>query len=143
MVTIAAASAAAVLLALAAIHVYWAAGGTAGAAAAVPARTTSDARPAFIPGPASTLVVAVLLVLAACAIALTGLHIAHGATGIAARIASALVALAFAARAVGEFRYVGIGKRVRGTEFARRDTFIYTPLCAALACACAATAVAA
>jgi len=50
------------------------------------------------------------------------------------------VALAFAARAIGECRYLGFLKRVRGTVFAQRDTRFYSPLCvliAALACALA------
>jgi len=50
------------------------------------------------------------------------------------------IALAFAARAIGERRYLGFFKRVRGTQFAQRDTRFYSPLCvliAALACALA------
>ena len=42
------------------------------------------------------------------------------------------LALVFAARAVGDFAFVGIFKRVRGTEFARYDAALYTPLCLAL-----------
>ncbi len=38
-------------------------------------------------------------------------------------------------RAIGEFRYVGLFKRVRGTRFATLDTWLYTPLCAMLAAA--------
>jgi len=37
------------------------------------------------------------------------------------------------ARGVGDFRLVGLSKRVRGTRFARYDSFVYTPLCLALA----------
>jgi hypothetical protein len=37
------------------------------------------------------------------------------------------------ARAVGEGRYVGFLKRVRNTAFARNDTWLYSPLCVALA----------
>ena len=36
-------------------------------------------------------------------------------------------------RAVGEFRLVGFFKRVRGSGCARLDTFVYSPLCLALA----------
>ena len=140
MVTIAAELAACVLFALAAIHVYWAAGGTVGITAAVPARAAGDARAAFMPGSIATLAIALLLAVAAVTLALAGLHVLHGIPAIAARGASGIVALAFAARAVGDFQYVGITKRVRRTVFARRDTAVYTPLCAALACACAATA---
>jgi hypothetical protein len=39
------------------------------------------------------------------------------------------VALAFGLRAVGDFRFVGFFKRVRGSVFARRDTWLYSPLC--------------
>ena len=37
------------------------------------------------------------------------------------------------ARAIGEFRYVGFFKRVVGSRFATLDTFVYSPLCLALA----------
>ncbi|WP_205190355.1 DUF3995 domain-containing protein, partial [Burkholderia sp. LMG 13014] len=49
-------------------------------------------------------------------------------------ITFAVVALAliFAVRAVGDFRYVGFFKRIRGSRFARMDTLYYSPLCAAL-----------
>jgi hypothetical protein len=43
------------------------------------------------------------------------------------------VALTLLARAVGDGRYVGAFKRVRGTRFATLDDWVYTPLCAALA----------
>lgn len=49
------------------------------------------------------------------------------------RGASAVLALIFAVRAVGEFRYVGFFKRVRGSVFAGRDTYLYSPLCLLLA----------
>ena len=38
----------------------------------------------------------------------------------------------FAARAIGERRYVGFFKRVRTTEFAWWDTRVYSPLCAGI-----------
>ena len=43
------------------------------------------------------------------------------------------LAVAMAARAVGDFRLVGFFKRVRGTRFARLDTMLFTPLCLLLA----------
>ncbi len=36
-------------------------------------------------------------------------------------------------RTVGDFRYVGMFKQERRTQFAARDTRIYTPLCGVLA----------
>jgi len=43
------------------------------------------------------------------------------------------LALIFAFRALGDFRYVGFFKRVRGNLFAQRDTWFYSPLCLLLA----------
>ena len=42
------------------------------------------------------------------------------------------LAVVFIGRAIGDFRLIGFTKRVRGTAFARLDTRIYSPLCAAL-----------
>jgi hypothetical protein len=35
----------------------------------------------------------------------------------------------FLIRSVGEFKYVGFTKSVKGTAFAKKDTSIYSPLC--------------
>lgn len=36
-------------------------------------------------------------------------------------------------RAIGDFKYVGVFKKVQRTGFARNDTKIYTPLCVIIA----------
>jgi hypothetical protein len=36
-------------------------------------------------------------------------------------------------RAIGDFRYAGLTKRINDTSFARKDTRFYTPFCLALA----------
>jgi hypothetical protein len=41
----------------------------------------------------------------------------------------------FALRTIGEFRYVGLFKRVHSTPFARWDSRLFTPLSAAIAAA--------
>ena len=43
------------------------------------------------------------------------------------------LALGLIARAIGEFKYVGFFKKVRGSEFARTDTLLYSPLCLMMA----------
>lgn len=132
-----------ILLLLAALHAYWAAGGQAGAGAVVPTRPAATDRtdgagggtPLFAPGPAATLAVAVALTLAA------GLVL--GRAGAVPRLGPAWVyrygawalGAVFLLRSVGEFRYVGLFKQVRGTHFATLDTRLYTPLCAGLAAA--------
>ena len=39
-----------------------------------------------------------------------------------------VIAIIFLLRTIGEFKYVGLTKKVKGTLFARRDQQIYTPL---------------
>ena len=40
-----------------------------------------------------------------------------------------IIGTIFLLRAIGEFRIVGIFKKVKGTTFAKYDTFVYIPLC--------------
>lgn len=115
----------AALLIAAAIHAYWAMGGRSGFAPAIP--TDTDGRPSFQPRPALTAVVA-------GALAIVGLGFwsmigwpAFAGTGWL-RAGFALLALLFAARLVGDFRHVGLFKRLRGSAFARSDDALYGPL---------------
>ena len=107
-------------------HVLWAAGFKAGTAAAVPER---DGRPLFEPSRGSTLLVAGGLFSGALTL-LMRLGVVW--TPLPRRWVTAgcwLLATLFGLRAIGEFRYVGLFKRVSGTAFARWDTRLYTPLC--------------
>ena len=40
-----------------------------------------------------------------------------------------VISMIFLLRALGDFNYVGLTKRIKDTRFARRDTRYYTPLC--------------
>ena len=132
-VDVAGAGASLVLAGLAVVHVYWAFGGRKGRAAAVP--EVGD-RAVFSPSKAATLVVALLL--AASAVILIGC-IREWASPLF-EIGCAGIAVVLLARSIGDRRYVGLLKRVRDTDFARRDTWLYSPLCLALAIATAAVA---
>jgi hypothetical protein len=130
---IAGAAAIVILLLATALHLYWAAGGRAGKAAAVP---TVEGRALIKPSALGTAMVAVGL----CAIAaLVALRIGwFRLPGLAndnmfVQMAAWLIAAVFALRAIGDFRYVGFFKRIRDSKFARLDTLAYSPLCAALA----------
>lgn len=128
---------AAVLFVLAALHVVWVARGRS-ASATIPTR--ADGTPLFRPGPASTLLVAAALALAG---ALVLARVSAPANALGARwipVSTWMLAAVFALRCVGEFRYVGLFKRERSTRFARWDTWLFTPLCAALAIAIAVLA---
>jgi hypothetical protein len=115
---------------LATVHVYWA---VAGGATGTTIPTRSDGTPLFRPGVGATLGVAAALFGAAAVVL--------GRAGVAAlpvpvtlyRAAAWGLGGVLALRAVGDFRYVGLFKRERESPFARRDTVLYSPLCAALA----------
>jgi len=126
----AALAACAVLTIIATVHFYWATGGTVWKAGAIPSR---EGVPVLSPSPAITVLVGVALLAMAAVVASTaGLLPRFLPIGLL-RSASTVLALIFAFRAVGEFRYVGFFKRVRGSIFAGRDTYLYSPLCLLLA----------
>jgi len=129
MATLVARLVAATLGCLALIHVYWASGGQVGKSAAVP---EVNGQRAFVPSPGGTLMVAVVLFLAASVVAIAG-----GLVGIAGskgpfRVLACGLGATFIARAVGDFRLIGLFKRVRGTRFALLDSTVYAPLCLAI-----------
>jgi hypothetical protein len=121
---------AAVLAAIGALHVYWATRDTP-TGGAVPTRP--DGAPLFRPGRASTLAVAVALTVAAAIVLVQGDVLRPVGPRTLYQVGAWAVAVVLLARAVGDFRYVGLFKRERGTRFARLDTRVYTPLCALLA----------
>jgi len=117
-------------LALSLLHLYWAFGGRLGFHAAVP---TVDAEPLFVPGTASCIAVGVGLMAAAAVTAIRANLVSIDLPPSLPRFAVWALAAVFAARAVGDFRYVGFFKRIKGTTFARRDSLFYSPLCALIA----------
>jgi len=130
---IAGASAIGILPLRAAVHVYWAAGGKAGKAAAVP---TAEGRAVIGPSALGTAMVAagLCLIVAILALRIGWLKLPVIAGDyILVQIAAWLIAAVFALRAIGDFRYIGFFKRIRDTRFARLDTLAYSPLCAVLA----------
>lgn len=117
--------AAALLGVVALVHVGWMFGMRRGLRAAIPEVT---GRPAFVPGRAATVVVTCGFVAAAALVVAAS----RGAPKMASLLALA-GAVVFALRAFGDFRWVGLTKRTRGTLFARWDDALYTPLCVLLA----------
>lgn len=118
----------AILLFISTLHIYWAFGGKWSSKNVFPVLEGSKQLPNIIPV-IPTLIVAVLLLVAA------GLFLWHsGVIALALpewiRIAGVwTVTVVFAARAIGEFRYVGFFKKVYNSGFSRLDTRIFSPLC--------------
>ena len=124
----------AILTMAAVLHLYWAFGGNAGQSISAP---ELSGRAVFHVPRYSNAIVALGLVVAALI-----LTARSGALGSAVRIpatavASRLLAIGFALRALGDFRYLGFFKSIRGTPFAYYDTWLYSPLFVCLAVICA------
>jgi hypothetical protein len=113
------------LAAMSTLHLYWAIGGRWGHAAALPEH---QGRLAFRPGAIGTLLVAALLAIASV------LVLGRVGLGPAARLSRLthvgawIIAAAFLLRGLGDFRFVGVFRSVRGTRFAWWDGHLYTPL---------------
>ena len=118
-----------VFVALGLWHFYMAFTGQAKDSPAIPTR---DGTPLFVPSAAITVVVGIVLLLFAALVAATSAVVAIGLpmgllTGLSFGLSIGLLA-----RAVGDFKYLGFFKRVRGSKFARMDSLLYSPLCLAL-----------
>jgi len=117
-----------ILFTLSALHVYWALGGTLGVNCAVP---TMNGKPIFLPGRLITLAVAFGLSFMGVIVIL--LHY-QGTSQYSwvLRPVGVVLGIIFGLRSIGDFKLVGIFKRVRDSKFAKYDTLVYTPLCAFL-----------
>lgn len=118
-----------ILAAIAALHVYWGIVGVRGRSAALP---EVDGRPVFVPTRAACFGVAAALAVAACVLLAKGGHLALPGTRWLGTAGSATVGVVLVARAIGDFRYVGFFKRVRGSRFATLDSLLFSPLCLTL-----------
>tara|TARA_B100001245_G_scaffold230458_1_gene210029 strand:+ start:529 stop:951 length:423 start_codon:yes stop_codon:yes gene_type:complete len=112
---------------LAAIHIYWVFGGKWGHSQAIP--TDKDGNFIFAPGAAATVIVAFGL-------SLFGLFYLNNSGLISINwpakinsIGAWAIPCIFSLRALGDFKYVGAFKRVKGTEFAEMDSKFFSPLC--------------
>lgn len=120
---------AAALAAIGGMHVAWAFGHRVGFGAAVPEK---NGAPLFVPGRAVTLVVAAGLFAAAWLLLALAHFVPAPVPASWLWVAGLVAACVFGVRTLGDGKFVGLSKRVRGTRFARFDDALYTPLCFAL-----------
>lgn len=113
------------------IHFYWGFGGRWGYADALP--STIEGKPTMAPGIVASLVVGFGLLSFAFIAALQGHLLTLALPAMVGRIGIWVIAAIFALRATGEFNYVGFFKKVRKTNFGRKDTLYYSPLCLVIA----------
>jgi Protein of unknown function (DUF3995) len=121
-----------VLVCISGLHAYWAFGGRWGSDVVVP---QIGGKRTFTPSPAATMFVAVALLIAALIVLAEADTVRLGALEPLVHLGAVMLGIVFVARAIGEFRYVGFFKRVRGTPFADLDTRLFSPLCLALGAA--------
>lgn len=108
---------------VAAVHVAWAMGFRGGATVAIP---SVEGRAAFRPGRALTLA-------AAAAFATGAVVASQASSGGAWRWLAIAGAIVCAVRTVGDTKFVGLFKQVRGTAFSTWDDLLFTPLSFVLA----------
>ncbi len=122
----------AVLAGLAALHVFWAVSGVGSGSGFIP---EAHGKPLFIPSRLATLCVAAALLVAAFIAASRGQLLLPAGRGSVVHWLCVAAGIVFLLRAVGEFRYIGFFKAHRGTRFATLDTWVFSPLCLAIAVA--------
>lgn len=122
----------AVLLLLALTHLYWAIRGIGNGKGFLP---EVDGAPLFVPSRLATVAVAAALFLAAYVAAARGALVPPVVPlAILTWLAVGAGAL-FLLRAIGDLRYVGFFKTHRATLFSSLDTWLFSPLCLAIAAA--------
>jgi hypothetical protein len=119
-----------ILVLLGLLHLFWAAGGKLGGAAAVP---SVNGVATLKPSRAATIAVTAALFAAAVVVAMAGDVFAVTAPRVLTTALALVLATIFAARAVGDFHLVGFFKTRGDGSFAQLDSLIYSPLCLALA----------
>jgi hypothetical protein len=120
-----------VFIAIAVIHFYWALGGTWAAKAVLPVK--ADGQLTFKPGFIATFFVGLVFIVLTF-ITLGNLDLFKNYISLKYfACATAFIAAIFFIRFVGDFKFVGITKKIKNTVFANNDTKYYTPLCLMLA----------
>jgi len=118
-----------IFLVLSILHLNWALGGKWGLNAALP--SNPDGEKLFKPTKGLTLLVAIVLLL----ISLN--YFINPEPGNPKNwifsYSRIIIPVIFLVRAIGDFKFVGFFKKVKGTKFAEMDTKYYSPLCLIIA----------
>jgi hypothetical protein len=121
----------AILLSISGFHFYWAFGGKWGGQAAIPSKIGGGAL--FRPRIAETVGVAVIMLAVGLMLLSQGEIVTIAVPNQVTRWGCLFCGFVFLIRAVGDFKYMGFAKKIKGTPFAVNDTRLYSPLCVYLA----------
>lgn len=119
-----------IFLFLSSLHIYWCAGGKWGREGALPAKGNNIK--VISPGPLSTLIVALGLMGFGIFILIKAKILNISIPPSLNKYGLWIIAVIFAARAIGEFKYVGFFKKIKHTKFGQNDTKYYSPVCLAI-----------
>jgi len=112
-----------ILVLLALVHFYWAMGGRYGLEQALP--TNKEGHRILNPSMFMTYMVGFVLL----GFAYVAYMLYIGETSIGIKSVGWGLSLLFLLRVVGDFKMVGIFKKIQNTAFARYDNWVFIPLC--------------
>jgi Protein of unknown function (DUF3995) len=116
-----------IFLFLSCIHFYWAFGGHWGVDSVLPAKSNNEK--IMQPGLFATIMVALVLLTFALFILIKAGLLQTTLPTWLQQYGLYILASLFIIRAIGDFKYVGFTKKLKGTKFALMDTKWYSPLC--------------
>lgn len=117
-----------IFIILAGVHFYWASGGRRGFEEALP--TDEKGKKMMIePSPLACVVVGLGLLLFGSYYLLKSGLVEVDVPEWIMTYGGWIIPAIFLFRAIGDFKYAGFFKRVKNTEFGKRDTRFYAPLC--------------
>lgn len=117
----------AIFIMLSFIHVYWAMNGSLGKEGVIP--TLNDGNAVFEPGIVGTFAVAAVLgVFAFITTGNLGIFVSFLSNNFIKYFTLA-IGILFIIRTVGDLKYVGFFKSIKGTPFAKNDSRYFSPLC--------------
>ncbi|RAI90012.1 DUF3995 domain-containing protein [Algoriphagus yeomjeoni] len=116
---------------LALIHFYWAIGGQWGFESVLP--TNEQGQQMLSPKTLDSIIVGSGLTLFAAFYWLTFISVNRKLPFWVRIIGLWVIPLIFGLRALGDFKYIGFFKQIKSTEFAKSDTWFFSPLCLIIA----------
>ncbi|HDX9590354.1 TPA: DUF3995 domain-containing protein [Bacillus pseudomycoides] len=119
---------ASILVFISLIHMYWACGGSWGSKVVLPIKKDSGEY-AFVPRKIGTFAVALAILCFAMILLAQSGYLGFWNPSRYTKWGCMALAGIFLLRAVGDMKYVGFFKKVKGTKFSVFDTWLYSPLC--------------
>ncbi|MCP1123307.1 DUF3995 domain-containing protein [Bacillus sp. 3103sda1] len=117
-----------ILVFISLIHMYWACGGTWGSKVVLPMKKDSGEY-TFVPRKIGTFAVAIAILCFAMILLAQSRYLFFWNASDYTKWGCMILAGIFFLRAVGDMKYVGFFKKVKGTKFSIYDTLLYSPLC--------------